>query len=165
MNVVSAQVDHFKLKSGIHLQEVREIAGVRLYFYDLRVIEPEKVNNCRYDHLSPRTSHTIEHLLAHNLRQVCEDTEGRDAGEIVSVFPYGCLTGFGVISTIPPTFFKQIAWWALNRSALTERVPFSEPQLCGNYAFHNLRDAKRVLNEFITIIKDQEIEPSPLIEE
>lgn len=103
MNVVSAQVDHFKLKSGIHLQEVREIAGVRLYFYDLRVIEPEKVNNCRYDNLSPRTSHTIEHLLAHNLRQVCEDTEGRDAGEIVSVFPYGCLTGFGVISTIPPT--------------------------------------------------------------
>ena len=107
MNVASAQVDHYKLEVGLYLQEVQEVGNILLYVYDLRLIKPNDCNINGYAGLRPTVIHSIEHLLAWNLRKVAVD-DGKSALDIISVYPYGCATGFGCISTLSEEEFAPI---------------------------------------------------------
>lgn len=151
MNVASAQIDHLKLKAGLNLQEERIIGNVKVFFYDLRFKQPLKVNCEDNEWLRPRTVHTIEHLLAVKLREVSEEL-GSSSERIISVFPYGCMTGFGVISILQPDDFSEILKETLEIVVKATEVPFAKKELCGNAIFHDLEDACFEIREFIKVM-------------
>ncbi len=164
MNVVSAQVDHFRLQPGLYLQEVQKIDQEYLYVYDLRMISPVEVNECGYEGMSQPVIHSIEHLLAVNCREAAK-LRNHGAESIISVFPYGCATGFGIISTLEPLVFSYVIKHAIELSLEAQSVPFAEARLCGNYSMQNLKGAHSRLLSFRDTLESYkwEIFKSPLI--
>lgn len=157
MNVTSAQIDHLKLKAGLNLQEERKIGEKWFFFYDLRFKKPSQVNMEGHDWIRPKTAHTIEHLFAVHLREVSEDM-GFGADKIVSVFPYGCMTGFGVISTLNSDLFGNLLKETLEVMVRATEVPFAKKELCGNAGFHDLNDAIFEIKEFIKVMVENKFE-------
>lgn len=153
MNVASAQVDHYKLEVGLYLQEVQEVGNILLYVYDLRMVKPNECNIDGYDGMRPSVVHSIEHLLAWNLRKVAVDV-GKSASDIISVYPYGCTTGMGCISLLSKEEFAPILKKAIEVSLDATEVPFADPKLCGNYHYQDLRGAKHELERYYDDLED-----------
>lgn len=164
MNVASAQVDHFRLQPGLYLQEVLTLDKNCLFVYDLRMISPVEVNEYGYEGMSQPVIHTIEHLLAVNCRDVAKRMMYIPSS-IVSVFPYGCATGFGVISTLEPSKFSHILKMAIDASLQAQVVLFAEARLCGNYTMQNLKGAHSRLLSYKSVLDkyNWEVFKSPLI--
>lgn len=153
MNVASAQVDHYKLEVGLYLQEVQEVGNILLYVYDLRMVKPNDCNIDGYDGMRSPVVHSIEHLLAWNLRKVAVDA-GKSASDIISVYPYGCTTGMGCISLLSKEEFAPILKKAIEVSLDATEIPFADPQLCGNYHYQDLRGAKHKLKRYYDDLED-----------
>lgn len=164
MNVVSAQVDHFRLQPGLYLQEVQIVGKEYLYVYDLRMISPVEVNEYGYEGMSQSVIHSIEHLLAVNCREAAK-LRKYGVESIISVFPYGCATGFGIISTIEPSDFSYVIRHAIELSLDSQIIPFAEARLCGNYLMQNLKGAHSRLLLFKDTLEtyNWEVFKSPLI--
>lgn len=147
MNIVSASVDHHKLNRGLHLwEEVSNVKG--LYLYDLRFKKPVSDRNTQ-DVLSAASMHSMEHFLAFYLRQV-ESPE-----KTLSLFPYGCQTGFGCLSFLKPDDFKRQLISAIKVSLQQKEIPFSSTKLCGNIYLNDIDKAKLDLREFMELIESQ----------
>jgi S-ribosylhomocysteine lyase len=149
MKVESFNIDHTTLLPGIYLRKKADSYNT----YDIRMFRPlaggelESAPAGRF--LDPRTSHTLEHLLAYHLR----DTLGLDE-QMIYIGPMGCLTGFYILTK--PEFGIEELKGALKKTLemVTEAkiIPAASPQECGNYAFNNLDDAKRVASELLKTI-------------
>ena len=118
-----------------------------IYTYDLRFKKPNSG-----DFLSQKALHSIEHMLATALRNspVKEN--------IVYFGPMGCRTGFYLLTKnlgFKDTLSALIS--ALNRSLTFDAVPGSEKQQCGNYAEHDLSDAKKQLKDYLNLLTEEKI--------
>lgn len=139
--IASFSVDHNKLLPGIYLSRI----DGDITTYDIRMRKPNFPPFLAYPAI-----HTIEHLFATYARN------SSFADHVIYFGPMGCRTGFyflvrgmdraDAIQLIQDTF-SFIA-------DFEGKVPGTEPQECGNYLEHDLKDAKREAKAFLPIIAD-----------
>jgi S-ribosylhomocysteine lyase len=131
--VESFNLDHTKVRApyvrvaGKHLTP----SGDTITKFDLRLAQPNQ------EFLGTGTMHTLEHLLAGNLR---DHLTG-----IIDISPMGCRTGFYMVmdGEQSPETVKQ----ALEKTLAFVRdfdqpIPGVSELECGNYRDHNLQNAK-----------------------
>jgi len=146
--ISSFKVDHTKLKKGIYLSrydysiKTEEIIATT---FDIRMKLPN-----RETPLKSEVAHTIEHLGASFLRN-----NEKIQNQVIYWGPMGCLTGFyGIFQgqwelekVIP--YIKEIYFFIKN---FTGEIPGATLEECGNYVFHNLREAKKEADIFYPLI-------------
>lgn len=144
--IASFSIDHTRLEKGMYIS--RTDFG-DIVSYDVRMKRPNKG-----DYLSTEAAHTFEHLFATYVRN------SRFKDHIVYVGPMGCLTGCYFITKDLP---HQDAL-DLTREAMQFVVAFegdipgaTEPE-CGNYALHNLPEAKKVAADMLEVLKNWTVE-------
>jgi S-ribosylhomocysteine lyase len=108
-------------------------AGGAVVNYDLRLVQPNVSS------IETAGIHTLEHLFASLVR---DELDG-----IIDISPFGCRTGFHVISWIDytPTRVAETFTRVLRkiRDEITwEDVPATTAVECGNYKDHSLHSAK-----------------------
>ncbi len=154
MQVNSASIDHSRLMPGLHLTNKLIIGDAAVYEYDLRFIRP--VSHYPAKILDDSSIHTMEHLLAYYLRVVSKAVSSQNPQEtILSVYPYGCKTGFGCLSLFKPSIFADVLVLALEAANLAKEIPFNSTYLCGNAFLNDLEQAKKDLAAFQTVLLDQ----------
>lgn len=139
--IASFSVNHDKLERGLYISRIDSDTIT----YDIRMKKP---NNG--DYISPKTLHTIEHLLATYVRN------SFFSDGIVYAGPMGCRTGFYLIArdTISKkNIIKLLTDAFLYIAEFTGKIPGSEKSECGNYLEHNLEEAKTEAEEYLPILK------------
>lgn len=139
MNVESFNLDHTKVKAPY----VR-LAGVThgkngdvIHKYDIRVKQPNK------EHMKMPALHSLEHLLAENVRNHLD--------HVVDLSPMGCQTGFylavlnhddydGILVALEKT---------LNDVLAAKEVPACNEVQCGWAASHSLEGAQELARELL----------------
>lgn len=156
MQIASSNIDHTKLGLGLHLVEIIPVKEISVFSYDLRMVRPVLEIADEFKMLQPEVVHTIEHLLSYYLRN--RDSQQDLFKQILAVFPRGCQTAFGCLSTLPPADFKVELLLAIRAAVTQDAIPFSSTQRCGNVFLNNLQGAKIVLKQFYSIVQGQSIE-------
>jgi S-ribosylhomocysteine lyase len=131
--VESFNLDHTKVRApyvrlaGKHLTP----SGDTISKFDLRLAQPNQ------EFLGTGTMHTLEHLLAGNLR---DHLTG-----IIDISPMGCRTGFYMVmdgeqdvETVKQALEKTLAFVR----DFDQAIPGVSELECGNYRDHNLQNAK-----------------------
>lgn len=134
--IPSFSVDHTKIKPGIYVSRVDEVAsGVYVTTYDIRMKQPNVEPA-----ILPDAMHTIEHVIATFLRN-----EPTYKDKLIYWGPMGCNTGFYMIlkgkkksSEVYPMVFAAFK----HLSRYVGEVPGATAVNCGNYHMHNLEIAK-----------------------
>ncbi|OJG69951.1 S-ribosylhomocysteine lyase [Enterococcus phoeniculicola] len=142
--VESFELDHEKVKAPyVRLAGSESNQGVLIQKYDLRFLQPNQ------DALPTAAIHTLEHLLAVNLR---DEVKG-----IIDLSPMGCRTGFYLIvwGEHSPEEIRDALKKVLKEHVVgTDFVPAVSAKECGNYRDHSLFSAqeyaKKVLEEGIS---------------
>lgn len=145
--IASFMVDHTRLDRGIYVSR-KDITprGDTITTIDIRVKKPN------YDMMAPECAHTIEHIGATILRN-----EPKWKDKVVYFGPMGCLTGFylvlcgdydslQVIDLVRDMFIVIADYEGV--------IPNSSKKECGNYSFHDLKQAKSTANEFVDFLSD-----------
>ena len=137
--IPSFSKNHDILPVGLHFCNV--LNGVSTW--DLRFKKPNGG-----DYVSPKASHTIEHLLATVLRNSAHKND------IIYFGPMGCRTGFYLL-TVNMDYEQVLA--LLKESfelALTfKEVPGNKREECGNYLEHDLQDALNECKNYLEVLK------------
>lgn len=144
--VESFELDHNLVKAPyIRLAGTEKHAEAQIEKYDLRFLQPNE------DELPTAAVHTLEHLLAVNLR---EHLEG-----IIDISPMGCRTGFYMIlwGTHSPKEIRDALIKVLQFIVETETVPAVSAKECGNYKDHSLFSAK----EYAKLVLEKGISLDP----
>ncbi|MDR3190567.1 MAG: S-ribosylhomocysteine lyase [Lactobacillaceae bacterium] len=146
--VESFTLDHTKVKAP-YVRLIEEQAGQNggtIANYDLRFLQPNQ------QEMPTGAIHTLEHLLAANLRDRLDG--------LIDISPFGCRTGFHLISwyTYTPA---EVAVALRDTLALIvddlewADVPATTAVECGNYRDHSLWGAKewakQVLEQGISV--------------
>lgn len=110
--------------------------------FDIRFCQPNK------QAMTPGTIHTLEHLLAINIRRF---TEKYDHFDVIDVSPMGCQTGFYLIVNGDPSVADIIAVMeaALTYSLDIEVVPAATEKECGQAKLHDLEGAKKLMKYWL----------------
>jgi S-ribosylhomocysteine lyase len=142
--VESFELDHNTVKAPyVHLAGTEQNGEALVEKYDLRFLQPNE------DALPTAAVHTLEHLLAVNLR---DELEG-----IIDLSPMGCRTGFYLImwNQHSPKEIRDALVNVLKKVTETEVVPAVSAKECGNYKDHSLfaaqEYAKLVLEKGISL--------------
>ena len=130
--------NHDKLNVGLH--KCGEAHGVTTW--DLRFKKPNAG-----DYVTPKASHTIEHLLATILR----NSDKKD--NIIYFGPMGCRTGFYLLTVELGydevlSLLKESFELALGFS----EVPGNRREECGNYLEHDLDGAKEECRKYLKVL-------------
>ena len=144
--VESFELDHYTVKAPyVRLAGTEQNGDALVEKYDLRFLQPNK------DALPTGALHTLEHLLAVNMR---DELKG-----IIDISPMGCRTGFYMImwDQHSPQEIRDALVNVLNKVINTEVVPAVSAKECGNYKDHSLFAAK----EYAKIVLDQGISLDP----
>lgn len=144
--VESFELDHNTVKAPyVRLASTEQNGDALVEKYDLRFLQPNK------DALPTGALHTLEHLLAVNMR---DELKG-----IIDISPMGCRTGFYMImwDQHSPQEIRDALVNVLNKVINTEVVPAVSAKECGNYKDHSLFAAK----EYAKIVLDQGISLDP----
>ncbi|HFP6514480.1 TPA: S-ribosylhomocysteine lyase [Enterococcus faecalis] len=144
--VESFELDHNIVKAPyVRLAGTEQNGDALVEKYDLRFLQPNK------DALPTGALHTLEHLLAVNMR---DELKG-----IIDISPMGCRTGFYMImwDQHSPQEIRDALVNVLNKVINTEVVPAVSAKECGNYKDHSLFAAK----EYAKIVLDQGISLDP----
>ena len=136
--IPSFSKDHDTLTVGLH--KCGTAHGVTTW--DLRFKKPNGG-----DYVSPKASHTIEHLLATVLR----NSNHKD--DIIYFGPMGCRTGFYLL-TVNLNYESVLALLKESLAlALTfTEVPGNRREECGNYLEHDLVDALNECKNYLRIL-------------
>lgn len=104
--------------------------------YDIRFTQPNK------EYISIEALHTLEHLLATNLRKYTED--------LVDISPMGCRTGFYCIfvGDKMPEEVAELFIKGLRDVQKAYSIPGASEIECGNYRSHDLDGAKNYASKF-----------------
>lgn len=140
-SVESFELDHRAVKApyvrhcGVHHIGTDGIVNK----YDIRFCQPNK------EAMEPDVIHTLEHLLAFNIRK---HVEKYDHFEIIDISPMGCQTGFYLVVSGEPTVAEIID---LLKNTMTEavtvvEVPAANEKQCGQAKLHDLEGAKKMMN-------------------
>ena len=144
--VESFESDHNTVKAPyVRLAGTEQNGDALVEKQDLRFLQPNK------DALPTGALHTLEHLLAVNMR---DELKG-----IIDISPMGCRTGFYMImwDQHSPQEIRDALVNVLNKVINTEVVPAVSAKECGNYKDHSLFAAK----EYAKIVLDQGISLDP----
>jgi S-ribosylhomocysteine lyase len=110
--------------------------GDKVTVFDIRFRQPNQSRMCC------KVIHTLEHLLAVNMRNHTED--------IIDISPMGCLTGFYVsmFGESKVDYMKHILGEAAFDIDLAQEIPGATEKECGSYTLHNLAGAKEEVEIF-----------------
>lgn len=140
--IPSFSKNHDTLSVGLH--ECGTAYGVTTW--DLRFKKPNGG-----DYVTPKASHTIEHLLATVLR----NSDKKD--NIVYFGPMGCRTGFYLLTA----GLDYEAVYNLLKSSFElalefTEVPGNKREECGNYLEHDLSGAIDECKNYLRILKEND---------
>lgn len=139
MNVESFNLDHTKVKAPyVRLVDVTEGAkGDKIYKYDIRFKQPNE------EHMGMDAVHSIEHLMAENIRNHIDD--------VLDLSPMGCQTGF-YLSLLNNEDFDEVLD-ALEKTFTdvvnAKEVPACNEKQCGWAANHSLEGAKELAEHML----------------
>lgn len=168
IKVESFKIDHTKLQPGCYYQAGQFFKGapVSQFIFDLRFIAPRGANPLTFRCLPSVNLHALEHLLAFTLRDTtaCYNKANDTTFSILSVYPYGCLTGMGCIVTAPsnlkpqdvaqfflPTLEVTLTTILSNLQDPEFQVPGNNLHMCGNpYSAAFLHTS--LVNQLTTVI-------------
>ena len=116
--------------------------------YDIRFCQPNK------QAMKPDVIHTLEHLLAFNLRK---HSEKYDHFDIIDISPMGCQTGFYLIVSGEPTIDEllDVLEKTMNYSLDFEEVPAATEKQCGQAKLHSLEGAKSWMKYWLKQDKEE----------
>lgn len=140
--VASFSVDHTTLYRGFYLRSAYTALGFYpIRSYDMRFRAPREK-----EYLSPEAIHTIEHLMAHFLRE-------KLGSKVVSFAPMGCKTGFYAVVkgwTSQRKVMQAVLEVCREQSNLKvkEDVPGLTVVQCGNPDFYNIEESNAALKEY-----------------
>ena len=150
--VESFTLDHTQVKAPyVRLIEAQSgPAGGTIANYDLRLVQPNETS------IETAGIHKLEHLFASLVR---DELDG-----IIDISPFGCRTGFHVISwqTYTPTQLAETFTRVLRkiRDEITwDDVPATTIRECGNFKVHSLHSAKA----WAAIILEQGLSDDPFV--
>ncbi|WP_246941468.1 S-ribosylhomocysteine lyase [Bacillus pinisoli] len=115
--------------------------------FDIRFCQPNK------QAMKPDAIHTLEHLLAFNIRK---HSEKYDHFDIIDVSPMGCQTGFYLVVSGNPTVSEIIDMLedTMKEAVETVEVPAATEKQCGQAKLHDLEGAKRLMNFWLQQSKE-----------
>jgi S-ribosylhomocysteine lyase len=115
--------------------------------FDIRFCQPNK------QAMKPDAIHTLEHLLAFNIRK---HSEKYDHFDIIDVSPMGCQTGFYLVVSGNPTVSEIIDLMedTMKDAVETVEVPAATEKQCGQAKLHDLEGAKRLMNFWLQQTKE-----------
>lgn len=137
-NIKSFELDHNKLTPGFYcLGEAHNIKT-----FDLRFKFPNKG-----EYISYAALHSIEHLFA----VVIRNSDIKDS--VVYFGPMGCRTGFYLLLwDTTEVVAKEKTIECLQKCLLLDYVPGTLPIQCGNFAEHNLDEAKAEIKKYLDVL-------------
>jgi S-ribosylhomocysteine lyase len=111
--------------------------GCEITKFDLRFTQPN------VSFLPVEAMHTLEHLLATNLRKYTND--------LVDISPMGCRTGFYsvFVGDKGPCEVAEYLVKSLEDVLEADEIPGAGKKSCGNYLSHDLDGAKEVARKFL----------------
>lgn len=139
--IASFTVDHDVLEKGMY---VSRIDG-DIVTYDLRFVKPNTP-----PFLENPALHSLEHLFATYARN------SKFADNVIYFGPMGCRTGFYLI--VRDLSNKDTI--ELVRDTLTQGInhqgelPGAQRKECGNYLDHDVEGAKKLMKDYLAVIKD-----------
>lgn len=153
MDVTSFKIDHNKLLRGIYVSRKDEVGKEIVTTFDIRIKEPN-----REPIMDNSVMHTLEHLMAVYIRS--DESGWKD--RIIYVGPMGCRTGMYIVAKddleskdmlkLMQETFKYIM-------DFKGKVPYTNPEECGNYLDHNLFfsqfEAKKFYDEVLMNMKPE----------
>ncbi|WP_413378708.1 S-ribosylhomocysteine lyase [Alkalihalobacillus sp. 1P02AB] len=115
--------------------------------FDIRFFQPNK------QAMKPDVIHTMEHLLALNIRRFAEEYAHFD---VIDLSPMGCQTGFYLIMSGTPSVEEiiDVLEKTMNYSLDIEEVPAATEKQCGQAKLHDLEGAKKLMNYWLGHDKD-----------
>ncbi|SCB91648.1 S-ribosylhomocysteine lyase [Weissella bombi] len=150
--VESFSLDHTKVKAPYvrKIETQQGPAGGQIVNYDLRLTQPNETA------IETAGVHTLEHLFASLVR---DELDG-----IIDISPFGCRTGFHVISWQDYSTTEVAAAFThalrkIRDDIQWDDVPATTMRECGNYKDHSLHSAK----EWARIILDQGFSDDPYV--
>lgn len=147
--VESFELDHNLVKAPyVRRAGVEEQGGARIEKYDLRFLQPNQ------DALPTGALHTLEHLLAVNLRDYLTG--------VIDLSPMGCRTGFYLIlwGNHTPEEIRDALTIVLEKHVVAATsVPAVSAKECGNYRDHSLFSAQ----EYARQVLQQGISSDPFL--
>jgi len=139
MNVESFNLDHTKVKAPyVRLVSVTEGGnGDTIRKYDIRFKQPNQ------DHIAMDALHSIEHLMAENIRNHLDN--------VIDIGPMGCQTGFylsvlnndderAIMAALEKTFEDVLE---------ADEVPACNEVQCGWAANHSLEGSQELAREML----------------
>ncbi len=116
--------------------------------FDIRFCQPNK------QAMKPDVIHTLEHLLAINIRTHAEKYNHFD---IIDISPMGCQTGYYLVVSGAPTVEEVIDLLeaTLTDALETEVVPAATEKECGQAKLHDLEGAKRLMRFWLSQNKEE----------
>lgn len=149
-SVESFELDHNAVKApyvrhcGVHKVGTDGVVNK----FDIRFCQPNK------ESMKPEAMHSLEHLLAYNIRKHAAKYNHFD---IIDISPMGCQTGFYLVVSGNPTVEEIIDLMdATMKDALEiTEVPAANEMQCGQAKLHDLEGAKRLLNYWLNHSKDE----------
>jgi len=111
--------------------------------YDVRFCQPNR------GALAPAVIHTLEHLLALNVRAALPENHDYD---VIDLSPMGCQTGFYLILAGAPDLLEVIRLLreAAKLGLEAEEVPAANEIQCGQAKLQDLAGAKKWLNYWVS---------------
>lgn len=138
--IASFTVNHDTLETGVYVSRTDGDAVT----YDLRMKKPNAGS-----YISPKSLHTIEHLLATYVRN------SKYTDDVIYAGPMGCRTGFYLI--LRDNVSKQELIELLRETFayiadFTGDIPGNSRIECGNYLEHDLQAAKADAKEYLEVL-------------
>jgi S-ribosylhomocysteine lyase len=143
-NVESFNLDHTKVEAPyVRIASQQQFTPKESNFefivskFDVRFSQPNK--EC----LPTATIHSLEHLIAENIRKYSPD--------VIDFSPMGCRTGFYLIlnGDYTPREVCSLILITLRDVIAAEEVPACSEVQCGNYRDHDLEGAKKAAQQFL----------------
>ena len=135
--VESFSLDHTKVRAPFVRRccVLKGSKGDVVSKFDLRFVQPNK------ELMDMRAVHTMEHLLAENMRDKMEN--------IIDLSPMGCRTGFylSIFGNKEPFEIKNAVESALKDILNAKEIPAANEIQCGNYRDLSLFGAKEYAKE------------------
>lgn len=140
MNVESFNLDHTKVAAPyVRLAGIKEgTNGDVIRKYDIRFKQPNE------EHMKMDALHSIEHLMAENIRNYTE--------QVVDLSPMGCQTGFYLTMINHDDYgdVLHVLEKTLNAVLEATEVPACNVVQCGWAANHSLEGAKQLAKEMLS---------------
>lgn len=148
-SVESFELDHNAVKApyvrhcGVHKVGSDGVVNK----FDIRFCQPNK------QAMKPDVIHTLEHLLAFNLRAHVENYNHFD---IIDISPMGCQTGYYLVVSGEPAVEEIIDLLeaTMKTAVEIEEIPAANETQCGQAKLHDLEGAKKLMNFWLKQSKE-----------